>query len=86
MWVFGAFGDCRRGTQIVPCKSTFVYFFSTFSLGDYVLAVGPSSGNCSIYWGAQRHPNIWKYNHMSHSLNSLKGDFIGDYIGAYYRG
>ena len=24
--------------------------------------------------------------HMSHSLNSLKGDYIGDYIGDYYRG
>ena len=23
---------------------------------------------------------------MSHSLNSLKGDYIGDYIGDYYRG
>ena len=24
--------------------------------------------------------------HMSYSLNSLKGDYIGDYIGDYYRG
>ena len=23
---------------------------------------------------------------MSHSLNSLKGGYIGDYIGNYYRG
>ena len=23
--------------------------------------------------------------HLSHSLNSLKGDYIGDYIGDYYR-
>ena len=26
------------------------------------------------------------YSHMSHSLNSLKGGHIGDYIGDYYRG
>ena len=25
-------------------------------------------------------------NHMSYSLNSLKGGYIGDYIGDYYRG
>ena len=24
--------------------------------------------------------------HMCHSLNSLKGGYIGDYIGEYYRG
>ena len=24
--------------------------------------------------------------HMSYSLNSLKGCYIGDYIGNYYRG
>ena len=24
--------------------------------------------------------------HLSHSLNSLKGGYIGDYIGNYYRG
>ena len=24
--------------------------------------------------------------HMSHSLNSLKGGYIGDYTGEYYRG
>ena len=24
--------------------------------------------------------------HMSHSFNSLKGIYIGDYIGDYYRG
>ena len=27
-----------------------------------------------------------KREHVSYSLNSLKGDYIGDYIGAYYRG
>ena len=25
------------------------------------------------------------YDHMSHSLNSLKGGYIGDYTGNYYR-
>ena len=25
------------------------------------------------------------HTHMSHSLNSLKGDDIGDYIGDYYK-
>ena len=24
--------------------------------------------------------------HVSYSLNSLKGDYIGNYIGDYYRG
>ena len=24
--------------------------------------------------------------YMSHSLNSLKGDYMGEYIGDYYRG
>ena len=72
----------RRLQEGNPDSALQVYLclFSTFSLGDYVLAVGPSSGNCSIYWGAQRQPNIRKYNHMSHSLNSLKEDFIGDYV------
>ena len=27
-----------------------------------------------------------KREHVSYSLNSLKGVYIGDYIGAYYRG
>ena len=26
------------------------------------------------------------HSHMSHSLNSLKGGYIGGYIGDYYRG
>ena len=26
------------------------------------------------------------FNHMSFSLNFLKGGYIGDYIGDYYRG
>ena len=25
------------------------------------------------------------HNHVSHSLNSLKGDYLGYYIGDYYR-
>ena len=25
------------------------------------------------------------HNHLSYSLNFLKGDYIGDYIGNYYR-
>ena len=25
-------------------------------------------------------------SHMSYSLNSLKGGYMGDYIGDYYRG
>ena len=30
--------------------------------------------------------NLGLMIHVSHSLNSLKGDYIGDYIGDYYRG
>ena len=28
----------------------------------------------------------WDFDHVSHSVNSLKGGYIGDYIGDYYRG
>ena len=29
--------------------------------------------------------SLQQRNHVSHSLNSLKGRYIGDYIGDYYR-
>ena len=30
--------------------------------------------------------NVCNYRYMSHSLNSLKGNYIGGNIGDYYRG
>ena len=29
---------------------------------------------------------VYAVHHMSYSLNSLKGGYIGDYTGDYYRG
>ena len=40
-------------------------------------ATGQSEGNPTV---ASQAP------HMSYSLNSSKGGYIGDYIGDYYRG
>ena len=37
-----------------------------------------SPGSCRSHSGVGTH--------LSYSLNSLKGGFIGDYIGDYYRG
>ena len=47
-----------------------------------------------LFWGSAGYALLvsrlgehqLKSYHMSHSLNSLKGDYIGEYIGNYYRG
>ena len=36
--------------------------------------------------GIQQGTIILTTTHMSYSLNSLKGAYVGDYIGDYYRG
>ena len=48
--------------------------------------------NGGTYGGLKVQHQIWPFSssasgwrHMSHSLNSLKGGYIGDYIGSYYR-
>ena len=32
------------------------------------------------------HPTAFTISYVSHSLNSLKGGYMGDYIGDYHRG
>ena len=36
--------------------------------------------------GAQKSDHTLTTYHMSYSLNSLKGGYIGDYTGEYHRG
>ena len=39
-----------------------------------------------VGWAGMRWDNNSTNNSMSYSLNSLKGGYIRDYIGDYYRG
>ena len=39
--------------------------------------------DCDEGWGLEK---LTVRNHVSYSLNSLKGGYIGDYIGDYHRG
>ena len=41
-------------------------------------------GGC--YWNPFLLSLLTTRNYMSYSLNSLKGFYIGDYIGDYYKG
>ena len=36
-------------------------------------------------WNPEFEQRPYSYFHVSHSLNSLKGGYIGDYIRDYYR-
>ena len=46
----------------------------------------PQPSSRRSHFGPSFTWNCARLQHMSHSLNSSKGGYIGDYIGDYYRG
>ena len=52
---------------------------------DPFLGIEGVRGSAALGGGTQNRTCFLTY-HMSYSLNSLNGDYIGDSIGDYYRG